>query len=525
MQKSELDLPWPKHKQAVYVVSRAIKVIKSGVKRLTVIMPFQSGKTSFVQALIELLGVMGNNRIVYLCSYSRKNYKTQIKNDLRVFESNECMIYVGRDIPKYKPQLGDIVVIDEAGYGVSENQLLDKTLQRGLDAVGATVIALSATPYEALKSKWSDAVVYPSKASLRKYYGIWDMFDKGCVKQARPILTSGEDQAITPWFQTILDKMPPCSYGLVRVRTKEEAHRLQGKLLEQNIVSDVWIQGAALSAPVSDIMKIKPRRKRIFIVVEHLRMGERISNKYLDFVVDRLPQTICQNNTVTQSFLGRCCGWDKIPGRTTIYTSVSEARAYANMWEELWNEGVVTTMLDRGNATRNFTGSDKIYDAIDASVRIVRGKKNLPKAVADSLKWGVVKSRGNKHNARSGWVIREEAMGKGIVETKSYFGSNAVSEGNRRKVIEALRAIKENNGIMHDFAQFSKRHKNKDKVSDYAVFSIQTNELYREHGVKKGDFILLTRQGEKYMRHSNTVEVKTCLFTNMVGDTDERERN
>lgn len=70
--KSELGLAWSKHKQAVYAVKELYKHIEQGLRRFSILFPMQGGKTSIVQAIAELLGVMGPYRIVYLCSYDRK---------------------------------------------------------------------------------------------------------------------------------------------------------------------------------------------------------------------------------------------------------------------------------------------------------------------------------------------------------------------------------------------------------------------------------------------------------------------
>ena len=513
--KSKLGLQWGEHKQATAVCKQLFSFIKKGEKRFVVLMPMQSGKTSVVQCIAERMGVEGPHRIIYLCSYDRVSYKNQIQNDLRVFEKEECLTLVGKDILKYKPQPNDIVLVDEAGYGVSEDQRLD----RALTAVDAVVVAISATPYEAMKSSWNGRVLSPSRKSLEKYYGIWDMLQAGKVKKAYECISIKQKKKpeLTPWFQNIIDNMPAKSYGIVRVRNRDEADILQKLLARQYIRSDVWAQGSPLSADIKDLLGTMPRRKKIFIVVNHLRMGERITDNYLHFVIERLPKQRSMNNTIAQSLIGRCCGWDKKPAKVNVYTDVTEAQAYARMWKDVWSKKEVS-MMKKGNATKNFSGSFQRREAANATAKIVSSFKELPAAVRNNIKYGVIKSRTQKHSDMKSYLANN-TKGNKVVETKSYFGRGKVSERNRIDLVAALKAIEQNNGLVTNFTQFAKRHSGQQQLSDYALFCIQTDELYEQYGVRSGEFILLTRQSEKYNLEENTVQLKECLFTTLAKGT------
>lgn len=100
------------------------------------------------------------------------------------------------------------------------------------------------------------------------------------------------------------------------------------------------------------ILKQKPKRHVIFILKEFFRVAQTMPIDNIGVLVDRDTKTPC-DSTLSQSLIGRACGYDKevFIKQIQIYTNVQSVKNYVKLWESKMDYAKVPEYVGNGIRT------------------------------------------------------------------------------------------------------------------------------------------------------------------------------
>jgi hypothetical protein len=236
-----------------------------------------------------------------------------------------------------KLKYNSIIMIDESHYGSDKDQILNKFLknvleiqandnQDALKMKNIYIVSISATP---MAERGSMGISGYKKIveliNTPAYYGIIDMYEGGKIRQAQNLNTiDGINQMILD-----INNIPKIGYIIVRANDRGVLNiddiitRLPPSIdyKEYNMETKKSIFN---NTRINDILSDKPEKKTIFFIKGKLRAGQRVNTKNIIMVHDSHSSN---SDTTAQSFLGRCCGYNKNKD-IQIYVDLEAAEGY-----------------------------------------------------------------------------------------------------------------------------------------------------------------------------------------------------
>ena len=292
--------------------------------------PMQSGKTSTYKltacemlrlGLVDRVVIFSGNRETALRSQTKDNesflssYRQFLRNEksIPVEESEEksrCKleVYWGQDLRKFKPSPRTFYIWEESHYGQSQKQQVDLFLQKcGIQATGdapegSYLLSVSATPFSELSDNHYLDQAKPIVRLIpgESYLSIKKMNENGQIVNVRK-------DKFNHKFNSLLRRL--AGYALVRASTKK-----QPELIQMVKAADCEYVEYDMDHPemTLSILENAPTKPTVIFIKGKCRMGHRITKTHIDFCVETSSKN---TDTILQSLLGRCCGYD---GCTTI---------------------------------------------------------------------------------------------------------------------------------------------------------------------------------------------------------------
>lgn len=279
--------------------------------------------TQFEQDIVSFTGVDIKRNVIH---------NTEMSKFLNINKSEWSITDIDM-IEKMKKN--SIILIDESHYGSNNNQILNRFLEEILEikACGDNtclkekniyVLSISATPMAenlSIDNKYTFKKIILLKNS-DSYFGISEMFENNKVKQS---FDFSDDIEVDSFIKHI-DKIDKNGYILVRTSSKNASKIIQK--LNKNITychyNHETTESLLNNTDINNILMKKPITKHIIFFKGKLRVGQRVKTNNVIMVHDTYRS---KSDTTVQSFLGRCCGYNKNQD-IDIFCDLESARGY-----------------------------------------------------------------------------------------------------------------------------------------------------------------------------------------------------
>ena len=362
---SKGDVIWPLQEKASIEIAN---YFYNGIRSVLLMAEMQSGKTGVIQNIIylvishpKLVKEMGIKKILIITGMSEIQLRTQLEEDIEKLKilakrlgieiivlSNRGMGSAKRD-PEFIKRIGGncLVIGDETHYGQNAgmtvhtfcNDVLNISTNGNperLKKENTYHLSVSATAFSEL--------INISNGAFRKvvilqtspfYYGIRNMFALGKIQQAFNLKT--ESRQLKKYIQDSYTGKD----GYILIRSGENAakqnlQKILKRLPKINFVDfDSKKTGYSSYKGTYDInegfLNIKPKGIQVIFLNGMIRAGKRINTDYVLMVHDTA--TTKNVDTVVQSLLGRCCGYNKNK-QIDIFVNKKAAEKYAKHVED-----------------------------------------------------------------------------------------------------------------------------------------------------------------------------------------------
>jgi hypothetical protein len=264
-----------------------------------------------------------------------------------------------------------LILIDESDYGSDKKMIINNFLKNviGINPNGDIndlnlnniyVVSISATPMsEFISSKNKKLFVLPNQDS---YYGITKMFLNRKVHQSWNLNNNEVDNFIDDVI-----RLPKNGYILVRCTNKQRENLFKrigqrldkGEVALTNLSKEDYYQGNKKDIN-DDILRFPTNKKVLIFIKGKLRAGKRLDTTNIIMTHDTFKS---KTDTTVQSFLGRCCGYNKNQD-VEIYCDLESAKEYKKWVESGLNPQYVPTKA-RNIVAR--VGNDYIVKKVDIS--------------------------------------------------------------------------------------------------------------------------------------------------------------
>lgn len=237
-----------------------------------------------------------------------------------------------------KMKENSVILIDESHYGSDKNQILNQFLENILEisATGEStllnkkniyVLSISATPMAERISVDDTTIkkkIIPLK-NTKEYFGIIGMWETNKIKQS---FNLNNKDGISDLVK-VINTLPSDGYILVRANDrgdkdiediiKEIPNEIECINYNQETKKSIFS-----NTDINDILSVKPIGRKIIFFKGKLRAGQRVKTEHVIMVHDSHKST---SDTTAQSFLGRCCGYNK-NRNIEIYCDLKSAKEY-----------------------------------------------------------------------------------------------------------------------------------------------------------------------------------------------------
>lgn len=237
-----------------------------------------------------------------------------------------------------KMNQNSIILIDESHYGSDKNQILNNFPEnilnikadgdnKPLEDKNMYVLSISATPMAeriSVDDNTLKKTIIPLK-NTKEYFGIVGMWDDGKIKQG---FNLNNDDEIKEFVKHI-NNIDGDGYILVRANNRgnksiEDIINFVPDNIECINYNQETKKSIFSNTDINDILSVKPNGKKIIFFKGKLRAGQRVKTENVIMVHDTHKSN---SDTTAQSFLGRCCGYNK-NREIEIFCDLKSAEGY-----------------------------------------------------------------------------------------------------------------------------------------------------------------------------------------------------
>ncbi|HYX38822.1 MAG TPA: hypothetical protein VE954_37425 [Oligoflexus sp.] len=319
---------------------RFAQKILDGKRTGALISPFQSGKTNIIACIFFLLkGVFPDIKGIVVCANDQVDLRSQ--NNERL-EHIPGLKVLSRSDRQDWAESSDLMIVfyDENHFGDGINMTINDFFEKHKVKTTKNIFfcGVSATPFTSL-----DCLEFEEWPNL-------DELEKAGYNSPRMMLKNGRFQEADELFvrqkvgdkvrvqvnskskvcrhiETILNGKMPSGYAMVRAKSSE------AEILEEylkNLYGErIFIKQWNMNNRDFSTTFFQQERRGIFtlvIVQQKARMGNTIDTRYCHFMYENANSSTI--DTITQSFMGRACGFGKQDHKAIIYSHRDKAMAY-----------------------------------------------------------------------------------------------------------------------------------------------------------------------------------------------------
>lgn len=260
-------------------------------------------------------------------------------NEMQKFlktKENDWRITDKETIEKMKHN--SIILIDESHYGSNNTQVLNTFLKNilGINANGDNkalinknmyILSISATPMAeriSIDNKNIKKTLIPLNTT-KEYFGIIGMWENNKIKQSFDLNNNDEINK----FINHIENINTDGYVFVRAnnsgkKTIDDIIAKMPTYIECINYNQETKKSIFSDTDINDILSLKPNCKKIIFFKGKLRAGQRVNTENVIMVHDTAKSN---PDTTVQSFLGRCCGYNKNKD-VEIFCDLKSAKAY-----------------------------------------------------------------------------------------------------------------------------------------------------------------------------------------------------
>lgn len=310
---------------------------------------FQAGKTGVAvyvaqQALIRL----NLDMVILICGMADNSLKDQCC--ARFNGLPEVVILFNPDLQKYNKKTTSLknkkvlVIHDESQYGSARDQQIHMFLKNvvGIDPAihsdkwdnkHGYLLSVSATPFT---EQAANELFKPQRRVYKlvpgvDYIGVKYLFNNGFIKQAFTLKTAEDYGNLVKELK--FDKNGYYVVRLISLSYYDDCKKYIIK--EKGFTEENFINLHSLEAKdtlnINHHLNVKPDKPKVIFVYASLTAGHTINKEHV-IAMFEAPSKITANETITQRFIGRVCGYYK-HSPPVIYTSIDEAKEYIDFLE------------------------------------------------------------------------------------------------------------------------------------------------------------------------------------------------
>jgi hypothetical protein len=293
----------------------------------------QIGKTSIIQEIMIKLD--SDINIIVMTGLSSIDWMKQTKERLNDTGRRFSLYHLStiNNISHIRPN--SIIFLDECHIAIKQNQTLDILFNKfSFDYLVNNQIKLvyiSATPDAHLidchKSK-NFSVICPNLPE--KYISPSVLLEKGHLIDGYEY--SDEQTYLNHLIKIKKDFIKLNMYGFIRLPTHPKYYHLYSKIKEIFVDCKYIEYFEDNKIAINELMNKMPQNPTIIYVKNKLRCSHTFEIKYISFMYERIPkEKNINNSTITQSFVGRACGYKNIPINFKIYTNLDSIYNYVEL--------------------------------------------------------------------------------------------------------------------------------------------------------------------------------------------------
>ena len=332
-----------------------LRHVRNGARSVLIGSPMQSGKTNIMGGIMVLCSELTRGepqrnrpRGVYICANNQIDFRSQSMSSL----CHHMQVLTLRDRRRWVDTSDTplIVFYDESHFGDGVRMTINDFLSaNNVFAERGNMIfcGVSATPWSAMGNLKAEIMADVASLEATNYNSVGMMLERGRIVEADPIFVDEYGDRITgvnannpkriiinqranayKHIEEIMAKGDDIDgYCLIRC-LKNQGKKLLKHLQErygERIYAVEWNQHQREFN--ADFFKSRRYGRLTVVVVQHkARMGNRIDTKYIHFFHELSPTA--HVDTLSQSFIGRACGFFKQDHKAIVYSHVGVAEIY-----------------------------------------------------------------------------------------------------------------------------------------------------------------------------------------------------